>query len=72
MIDIHTPSPDTLRAIAHEALRRTAARQGLAPDSITSDAVAGLTELMIVAARIEAKAAARALEAGRQDVDSAA
>lgn len=62
MIDIHTPSPDTLRAIAHEALRRTAERRGVPPDSITPDAVAGLTELMIVAARIEAKHAATALE----------
>jgi hypothetical protein len=54
--------------MAREALRRHANTQGLSPDSVTPDAIAGLTELMIVAARIEAKAAARA----REGVDSAA
>lgn len=72
MIDIRTPSPESLRTIAHEALRRTAEARRFPPDSITPDAISGLTELMIIAARIEAKAAARALVPPSEGVDSAA
>ena len=62
-----TPSPESLRAIALEALRRAAEAQGLPPESVTLDAITGLAGLMLVAACIEAKAAASA-----GNVDSAA
>ena len=69
---ILTPSPESLRSLASEALRRAATARGLAPETVTADAVSGLTELILVAARIEAKADARTSQQGDEGVDSAA